>query len=326
LAYERARRINTYDAYKYFMDTYPDAVQLKEASELYEFLLYEKKTQSRTLESYRSFLREHPNTNYTFDALQNIFELYTVNSKPEDYRKYIADYPGNHFSEKAIGYLYHILKEKQGIGFFEKEYERMIDDSLRRVIAVDKRTIFPVYESGIYGFKDDRGSMVIAPQFTTIAEDYLCGEIPENYLQGSVGDEEFIVNHHGTQIFRDKYSEVFPMGQGLLLVQQQGRFGVLHLSGNEVADVEHDTLALLNKQYLKYQRNNHWGLLSLSGREITMPVYDDIFSLGDFILFEKDAKLSLANEEVIFSLANGEIKDLPFQFDDLLLLENGSIL
>src|SRR5690606_12936562 len=54
--------------------------------------------------------------------------------------------------------------------------------------------------------------------------------------------------------------------------------------------------------------------------------YDDIFSLGDFVLFEKDARLSLTNEEVIFSVASGEIRVLPFQFDALLVRENGSIL
>src|SRR5690606_28997965 len=164
IAYNQALAENTYDAYKYFLDTYPDAIQIAEASELYEFLLYENKTKSRTLSSYINFLKEHPNTNYTNDALENIFELYTIDHKPDSYIRYLQDFPQEgKFRKKAIDFLFHQVKHRNGALFFREKYESYMDDSLSQIIDLDQNSIFPIVENGFYGFKNNLGEIVISP-------------------------------------------------------------------------------------------------------------------------------------------------------------------
>lgn len=326
LAFERARRINTYDAYKDFIDTYPNAAQIEKASELYEFLLYEKKTKSRKLESYVSFLKEHPNTNYTLDALENIFELYTIGNQKESYLSFIQAYPNNPFAKKAINYLYHITKHREGISFFEEQYTQLISDSLRMIIEIDKSTLFPIYQQGLYGFANLHGEVVIPPTYSAIDEDYLCGYIPDDYLLVTNRARREIVNHLGELIFEYDNELIMPLGDGLLLSGKMGKYGILHVAGYSVAEVVYDTLEVLDKQYIKYAAKGKWGILSYTGRKITEAIYDDIFMADKFTIFESMGKLGIANDQLLFQLANQEIAQVPMPYDDYYLLDNNLIL
>jgi hypothetical protein len=44
LAFEAARETDTYQAYQTFMETYPDAIEYKEAKERYNTLVFRDKT------------------------------------------------------------------------------------------------------------------------------------------------------------------------------------------------------------------------------------------------------------------------------------------
>lgn len=326
LAFDKARLINTYDAYKNFIDTYPDAAQIEKASELYEFLLYEKKTRSRQLDSYINFLKEHPNTNYTLDALENIFELYTIGNQREAYLKFIQEYPNNGFSNKAINYLYHLTKHREGIPFFEQRYAQFVSDSLQAIIAADKTALFPLYEQGLYGFSNHHGEVVIPVQYTAINEDYFCGDIPDDYLLVTNQASREIVNHRGEPIFEYDNERLVPLADGLLLSGKMGKYGLLHVAGYTLTDIVYDTLEILDRQYIKYAQKGKWGLLSYTGRKITQPVYEDIFMAGNFIMFERAEKLGIANDRLLFQLANQEVANVPMLYQDYFLLDDNMIL
>lgn len=327
LAFAEARKINTYDAYKNFIDTYPDAPQLEKASELYEFLLYENKTKSRSLKSYRDFLKEYPNTNYTSDALQNIFELYTIDNKPSSYTKFLQDYPGNSFSTKAINYLYHITKDREGIVFFEKHYGQYISDSLKAIIALDKTSLFPIYKNGLYGFKNNLGQQTIPPKYTAIEEDYLCGAIPKDYLLVTNQNVKQIVNHQGEALFQYNNNIIVPLNDGLLLSGKMDKYGLWHVSGYVVAETTFDTLYLLNRQYVKYKEKDKWGLMSYAGKKITDARYEDVFVEGNFVVFERHGKLGIANDQVLFNMANQEERPtIAFDLEDIVLLDSNMVL
>ncbi len=326
LAFEKARRINTYDAYKDFIDTYPDAAQIEKASELYEFLLYEKKTKSRKLESYINFLKEHPNTNYTLDALENIFELYTITNHQESYLRFIQDYPNNPFAKKAVDYLYHIKKHREGISFFEEQYTQLISDSLRMIIEVDKSALFPIYQQGLYGFANLHGEVVIPPTYSAIDEDYLCGQMPDDYLLVTNQASREMVNHRGELIFKHDNELIVSLGDGLLLSSKMGKYGVIHVAGYAITDIVYDTMEILHRQYIKYAIDGKWGLLSYTGRKITEPLYDDIFMAGNYIIFENADRLGIANDQLLFRLANQDMMHIPMPYEDYYLLDNNLIL
>lgn len=327
IAYNQALEENTYDAYKYFLDTYPDAVQIAEASELYEFLLYENKTKSRRLNSYIDFLKEHPNTNYTTDALENIYELYTIDHKPDSYLRYIKDYPQDKkFTKKAVDILFHQVKQQKGIAFFQDKYGQYASDSLQRIIAVAQNSIFPIVENGYYGFKNNQGQIIISPQYDEIDEEYLCGNLPDDYVIASKGASKTMLTHTGGVIFPQLVGEVSKLGQGLLLTQKAGKYKAIHVAGYEITNTPFDTLSILDDQYLKYGMGGKWGLLSFNGRKITEAQYDDIFTEGDYIVFEKNEKLAIANDQRLFAFANEGREQLRFIYDDYELLHNNDLL
>ncbi len=327
IAYNFALEENTYDAYKHFIDTYPDATQIAEASELYEFLLYENKTKSRTLDSYIGFLKEHPSTNYTNDALENIFELYTIDHKSDSYIRYIRDFPqAGKFAKKAVDFLFHQVRQKEGIRFFTEKYGHFVNDSLQQVITQSYNSIFPVVENGVYGFKDSHGNVVIKPQYEDIDEAYLCGELPENYLVVGNGGTKTMLSHSGAVIFPELTGSLFSLEQGLILLQKAGNYKLLHVAGYEITSTAYDSLAILDDQYVKYSVGKKWGLLSFSGRKITNPQFDDIFTEGDFILFEKNGKLAIANDEQLFRFANEGKDQLRPVYDGYDLLDNNDLV
>lgn len=326
LAYEKARHINTYDAYKSFIDTYPDAAQIEKASELYEFLLYENRTKSRKLESYVNFLKEHPNTNYTLDALENIFELYTIDNQRDSFLKFIQAYPNNPFATKAVNYLYHLTKHREGISFFEQHYAGLISDSLRIIIDIDKSVLFPLYEQGLYGFSNIKGAVVIPPTYSAIDEDYFCGNIPEDYLLVTNQARREIVNHRGELVFDYDNELIVPLGDGLLLAGKMDKYGLLHVAGYAITDMAYDTLEILDRQYIKYAHKGKWGLMSYTGRKITKAIYEDIFMANNYIVFERAGKLGIANDLLLFQLANQALANLPMPYEDYFLLDNNMIL
>lgn len=327
IAYEEARKKNTYNAYKYFIDTYPEATQIGEASELYEFLLYENKTKSRTLDSYINFLQEHPHTNYTADALENILELSTINHKPESYLSFIKAFPQyKKVTKKALGFLYHLVKDEKGIDYFTSNYSGLISDSLKVVIDLDKKAIIPVVQNGLYGFKDNTGRVVINPRYEVIKEDYLCGEISDEFLEVSEGIEKLLISHTGEIVFREDIGDLTSLNHGLISNYRSGKYNLIHVAGFPVTEEGYDSVALLDNQYIKYRMNDKWGLLSFTGRRITRPLYDDIFMEGEFVIFEKYNKLGIANDNLLFSFANAGNDEIQFKYDDLELLNNEQLL
>src|SRR5699024_1860790 len=88
----------------------------------------------------------------------------------------------------------------------------------------------------------------------------------------------------------------------------------------------YDTLYLLNGQYVKYQEKDKWGLKSYTGRKIAPASYDDIFIEGNFMIFEKQGRYGIANDRLLFDLANEQSSEIPFAYDDFVLLDDKMLL
>ena len=137
LEFNVVRAVNTWQAYKKYMDTFPRSLEYPVAKNLYERLIFEVLTSEKDLISYDIFLKNYPETPFR-DSIENIiFRFFTLDNKIENYQRFLNEYPNSETSKIALRYLYHI--SDRDISIINKiNIESEVIDSLRGISKVDK--------------------------------------------------------------------------------------------------------------------------------------------------------------------------------------------
>jgi tetratricopeptide (TPR) repeat protein len=323
IAYQNAVSTGTYEAFYAFMQHYPDAVQLADAETSYEMLLYNAKTADKSQESYESFLSMYPSTPYRDDAERNIFEISTAGNQLESYADFLNRYPKSQMRRRALGLLYHRLKESPvSIG----HHLVQSDDSLSLIAMAEEGCLIPIFEMDKYGFSKLNGDKVIDFSYSKIKEDYLCGNIEADFLEVEKNGEKMIVSRVGTTIYQGDYDQVQDMGCGTLKISYDGYCGVYHKSGFQMLDFSFEEVGLVADAFIKFKFNGKWGLKSFMGRDILPPEHDAIDGVGSFVLVEDDGLLAVQNIENLAAAANRITPKLDFRYDDYELMDENQLL
>ncbi|MFC2125409.1 tol-pal system YbgF family protein [Bacteroidota bacterium] len=327
LAFQNAKSVNTFLSYQNFMEMYPEAHEVQEASQMFDKLLYEEKTADGSLESYEGFIRYFPSSPYINNAKEMVFAIQTSANNIQSYIDFLHRYPETQLRNRSIDYVYHIYKENNRPEDFRYEYDFLeISDSLTRVSLTDKFFMIPVYENGRYGFWDQRGVSLIEPAYEKISNDYFCGDISEDFLIVTHNNDLKIVSKRGAVIYDKDFYNVSDLGFGLLRISYNGKYGLLHKSGHLMLPIEYEDLDFLNGRYIRYKKDNQYGLQTVSGRMILEDVYDNIREEGPFIIIERDRKIAVTQGDLLLPGVTGKITDLKFLYDDIELVDQGSLL
>lgn len=178
LAYLNAAKTNTHEAFNEFLAKYPDAARASEARKKYDLLLYEAKTRDKRLESFEFFLKEHPETPFRKEIEEHIFELFTVTGEVERFLSFMQKYPESTQMKRALDIVVHILQEKEDPnwpGLF-------LSDSLQNIRKLQESYLVPFFATGKFGFMDKNGIEVIPPAADDLDDGYKCGNIIEDIL------------------------------------------------------------------------------------------------------------------------------------------------
>lgn len=317
IAFAQAQKQNTYEAYMKFIQTYPDADQVRDAKELYDILLFEKKTSDRKLSSYINFLKEHPKTPYRQQAEKNIFEIATAGNEPASYAYLVRNFPLSTYSRKAVSYLYHAFTQNNPREqFLEKFSDIPYKDSIASLVPLQKYALFPIYENEKYGFMDTQGSLILEPSYNSILEDYSCRAIYEDFLVVE-GSEKLIIGRNGKIIHNEDFDEVEDIGYGLLKIKVDDRYLLKHKGGFQVMDTLFDDFSLLKDRFIIFREQDKLGVASLNGKILFKPQFDDIFTEGDFIIFEKNNALAVSNSNQLLEVANNVPLQLDFNYEEI---------
>lgn len=327
IAYNDAVRLNTYEAFQYFIHTYPDAKQIETAKTNYEELLYLTKTQDKRLESYVRFLKNNVHTPFRDNAEINIFEISTADNDLDSYMTFIEQYPNSKMRRKALNLLYHCYKEYSSAEGFSNKFNILQEqDSLLKIAQAEIGHLIPIFEMDKYGFSKLNGEKLIDFTYTKIKKDYYCGHIKEDFLEVELMDEKMIVSRLGGKIFVGQYDSVEDLGCGALKIEKDGYFGVYHKSGFSIVDYKYEDVGIVANAFIKYKFNGKWGLKSFSKRDILPPEYDDIYSEGRFVLIEDNDLFAIQNVENLSKAANLEQPKLIFKYDDYELIYASQLL
>ena len=323
VAFTLAAETNTWQAYQQFYEDYPEARQVPEAQERYKVLIFNDLTKDRKLSSFKEFLAKFPNTPFRKEAEEQIFEIMTASAEPDDYLAFMAEYPASGFAKKALHFLYAIDQSAyQFQHYFKYTPTRALQDSLDQLRKLESLYLIPIFENGKYGFLKPDGEVLFSPRFSSISNDYLCGDIRTDFL---VVDDK-IINRSGAVITEGDFNTVQGLGAGLIKAGKEGELGLWHKSGYKLLGQQYDDIALLGNRLLLIKQEGKAGLATYSGRVLIAPQYDNIVVEGPFWVFVKNERLAITSLEKIKGIANQEELKLSFDYEELERLPSGFML
>lgn len=287
-AYNDAVRLNTYQSFLSFLDKYPHAFRAAEARDRYERLFFESKTRERTLEAYESFLSEHPATPYRREVEEHIFNILTAAGGCENFETFLRRYPRSLFAKLARDLLFHIVEEAD----HANHNGAMINDSLATLSALNRKPLIPFLKDGSFGFMDTKGTTILPNQYSTIPDEYLCGNITEDILilNGQ------LVNRSGHIIASDTIQEVDDLGFGFLKVMSKCLF-VIHKSSFRFPGC-FENAKIIASRFVAVKRNNRWSLHTFTGTALS-DGWDDIKEVNGLIVFEKEKQFFPATSDQV---------------------------
>ena len=317
LAFEIAAHEHTYKSYKDFLNQYPDSQQALEARKRYDLLVFQSMTHNGKLSQYLEFLSEHPNTPYRNQAEWQIFQLQTLDDRPESYRKFKLDFPNSKYASLANNILYHRDKEA-----FMKGGD--ITDSLANINKLESTLLIPIFENSQYGFIDNYGVYQIPASFDSIPENYLCQLLSTDVFQVYINKRLVLLGRNQKVLWDESFDGIEDLGRGLLRLNFGNKYGVLHKSGWLVLNVEYDKIKILGDTFIAVQKDAKWGIVSMTGRLIVPIAHEAIQREGAFILLKKD-QWAVTNEEQIVNSFELD-QDFTYLYDDWELVSHNSLM
>jgi tetratricopeptide (TPR) repeat protein len=308
VAYQEALRENTYHAFHQYLKRYPTAQRSAEARENYDRLLYLEHTRDQRLRSFEKFLSDHPETPYRRQIHKNIFEISTAEGTVESFLAFMSRYPASELVRKAGQMIFHMLAEQDSAAW----PAQFLSDSLRHLLALKHSYLVPVLQNNLYGFIDKNGNEVIAPSFSAIHPDYLCGHITGDAL--ILPDRLIGVN--GSMIYNGVVEELNDLGVGFLKIATPEGAKVVHKSGFLFKDSVEDA-RVLSGRYIAVKKDAQWWLYTLSGRLLDEEGWDDIHTIQQVVVFRRNGNAFIARAEVLAKSADGSPLSLSEAFEDV---------
>lgn len=315
VSYLDAMRENTVEAFQGYLQKYPNSLRAAESKTRYDKLLYEEKTRDKKLASYKQFVKQYPASPYSAQVHQQIFEIITASGQPESFHQYLSEYPSSPNAQQARNILFHLYKE-----WDEKIPDTILTDSLKRVLLIDKQSWIAIYKNGLFGFMDQTGKEVLAPQFDNLEEDYKCEAVQDDILVLKAG----VFSRTGKKLA--DVGAVVSLGYGFLKTGNQNCAQVIHKSGLEIVSGCYDDFKIVGGNFIVGYRDTTADLLTLTGRTLPISGLTDVREIEDVLILFRLGKKVLVTPQQIAAVADGLPLPDQFVFDDVVALSKGQLL
>ena len=316
VAYLEALRKNTPAAFKQYVESYPGSRRVEDAGERYEQLIYKEKTASGNVENYKSFLVQFPKSAYRNEAEKFIFETSTSSGIIDDYINFIKQYPTGLQSSRAKNILYYLMRDagmKRPAGFD--------NDSLRMLDERNKGYWIPFYKNGLYGFMNDDGVEVMAPQFESIDSTYLCGDVTSDFLVTSSG----VFSRSGALLLKKTSTSATALGHGFLTIIDGACHTVVHQSGFQVGDNCAEDARLIADKFIALKKQNGWTVFALNAKPLLTSTYDDISNVDQLIVLKRYGKSIVVRASQVASVSPKKPLDESLVFDEVRAWGEGNL-
>lgn len=322
LYYQEALETNTWQSYQKFINENPDASQVADARNRFNELVYLDKTSSGKLEDLEDFLIEYPASPYRKTIEQKIFDFQVADLDTDQLYDFINAYHNPNLTKKSYSLLYHLdkLDKEQLKSFNHKSYQDFIDSVKSAQLYNDLRLI-PLYENGKFYFSDLKGNRVLANDYQNVKKSYKCGFVQTQLIEVGHGHQTEIVDRQGRVIFSgvENFSE---LGNGMIKVEKNGRFGVIHITGFPILPIEYDDVLWLGSRYFLTESKNGMDLVNFGGESVTKGSFDNIYLEGNYWIFEKQGKIAISNLDQLIAARKPFEPDFSRSYEEIELIDN----
>ncbi|MGI9545569.1 MAG: tetratricopeptide repeat protein [Cyclobacteriaceae bacterium] len=320
LAYQKAEEINTYQSFLNFIQQYPEALQVPEAQTQYDRLLFQDQVGGGRLDDYVNFITKYPLSPYRQEAETQIFEISISDGLPMSFLKHIQDRPASSANALARDMLFHLVKNNPASEVWGQT--NWMNDSLRMVMSLDSLRLHPIYENGEYGFAQANGELVLPLSFDSLSQKYLCGNIGDDLLLVYQNKKWLWITRTGAIWISGDYEEIEDIGYGFLKIEKDQKFGLWHKSGAKILDTLYQDIDLLQGRFITFQQDGLWGLATLTGRVIFEPIYISIKFNGPVVTIQKEDLVAAVYPAKLAAAANQEPLSLDFTFEEVEWLDD----
>jgi hypothetical protein len=316
VSFLEALKVNTHQSFQSYLVRYPQSHRAREATDRYDKLLFEEKTKNKKLQSFKSFLKDYPESPYAGEAQQQVFEISTASGEPEDFFHYQKEFPSTRQAKLVNDILFHIYKEKD-----EVIPAVILTDSLKRVMDLDARFWIPFLKNGMFGFMDQTGAELLAPQFHEVRDEYKCGPVGDDIL--SLPDGYF--SRTGKKLANHTAS-VHTIGSGFLMVDDQNCMKLIHKSGKVIIDDCFDDYEMVDDNFIAALRDDYYTLYTLAGRPLPLTGITSVGYAEGLILMTRSGKKVINTVDQLAALADGNAFHDELVFDEVLAVDKNLLL
>ncbi|WP_027000102.1 WG repeat-containing protein [Eisenibacter elegans] len=322
LAWNKAEFANTVEAYAAFMEAYPDAQQYAKAKERYDALVFAKATASGDLEAYRAFVKEHPNNEFSLEAYKAIFDYETFANTPIVYTNFISQNPQNPYINLAYDWLLAWYETNESLDAFAQAYPNYPDAArLKSLQEVDVLQYLPIFENKRYGYVDEHGKQRITPQYLSIPTDYLCESVATNYLLITDQNLQGVIDKMGKTIIPVMYDYVELLELGIFKVHLDGKDGLIHRNGLTLLNTEYDLIERFSAQLVKIKQRGLWGLATHSGRVVLPCKFEAVDMIGgNFVRVRNGQRYHILGYEALAKMMLQKNLQLELPYQHVALL------
>lgn len=263
LAYQQALNSNTWEAFRDFIASYPDAAQIPLAKSAYERRLYETMTADSSISSYTSFISNYPESPYRGTAEDMVYRKSVVASTTQEYHSFIRTYPNNRNVPDAWKRLYALYTSDGSsftIGQFWLQYP---DFPFRETISEDLRLsmthFYPVRENDKWGFADSTGKILIPCEYEWVAT------FSEGVAAAGKNGKCGYVNKNGSVAIPFQYDDGEAFHGGIAQIVVNGKTGISNKAGDFVVPAVYDEIGAFRESRARVTRNEKYGFIDMMG-------------------------------------------------------------
>lgn len=322
IAFTLAMDTNTYAAYKYFMDTYPEADEVPLAQAKYDELFFLSMTSGATAEDFATFALEYPDSPYRKQADKQVYLLTVPEVTEENLKRFVKSYPDNHLIGQAWKELYTLRIHR----FTEPEISEFLLDypaypfreEVRADLERSRNTFYPVKFGELYGYVDTAGITVFEP----------CYEWAEPFKEGKAlvfeDGRAGYLNKRGEYVSPCIYEDGYGFKEGVAVIEGEDGFGALDFLGRVILKAEHEDVGLVSCGMIYASKEDLYGYYNTLGELVLPFFYTTAFDFVNGIAKVKSGNLYGVIDKSGTFLVKPEFEKLFVSGDSVVVAKNDS--
>lgn len=335
MAFQKAKEIDSVNAYQHFIDNYPDAIQIEEAIILRNDRAYELALQTNTPAAMQDFFNKYPNArqaNLAKDAFEALyFEQQTKDKTAEAYKRYLQQRPNANYTNKAALSLLKIQSagaSKQTFIDFVTQYPNTSAARLAGMLleSFKEEKINPEllthYKNGVYSFFNIAEKRLLDFQLQSVIPDS-CRWIQKPLIHVEKEGTSLWYLKNGAFLLGKPLEELVYMGSGFYKLKEVGstQKQLLHLSNDSILFDQALDFTRVDDFTIGKKTNAGWQLVSLLGEEMLSQAVDSIWKTNKIYFFKKSGKIAVATSNDLKKKGTDDLKTLSLLYNNYQLHE-----